>query len=204
MHDDRLLYIVYVVIILGIVIVNIISSKMPFQKVIKYVGIWILIIGGLLLGYTYKNDIKKILNNVYANIIPGAIIEEVKNGKNTVSVIANQSGHFFVNSIVNGVKMRFLIDTGATDVALTRNDAKKLGINLDKVSYTRKMVTANGITWCAPIKLDYIKIGKIVIYNVTASVGKEDKLNTGLLGMSFLNRLKSYQVYDNSLTMVGE
>ena len=177
---------------------------MPFQKVIKYVGIWILIIGGLLLGYTYKNDIKKILNNVYANIIPGAIIEEVKNGKNTVSVIANQSGHFFVNSIVNGVKMRFLIDTGATDVALTRNDAKKLGINLDKVSYTRKMVTANGITWCAPIKLDYIKIGKIVIYNVTASVGKEDKLNTGLLGMSFLNRLKSYQVYDNSLTMVGE
>ena len=177
---------------------------MPFQKVVKYIGVWILIIGSLLLVYTYKNDIKKILNNVYINIIPGAIIEEVKNGKNTVSVIANQSGHFFIDSIVNGIKVRFLIDAGATDVALTRDDAKKLGVNLDKISYTKKMVTANGTIWCAPIKLDYIKIGRIIVYNVTASVGKGDKLNTGLLGMSFLNRLKSYQVHDNSLTMVGE
>ena len=204
LHNDRLPYVIYTVIILSVVIINVANSKMPFQKIIKYTSAWTLIIGVLLIGYTYKNDLKKVLNNVYANIVPGAIIEEKEQEESVVRVIANQSGHFFVNSVVNGVEVRFLIDTGATDVVLTRYDAKRLGIDLNKLSYTRRVTTANGTIWSARVKLDYIKIGSITIHDVVASIGQEDKLDTGLLGMSFLNRLKSYHVYDNSLAMIGE
>ena len=200
--NEKLPNIVYAVIILSVVIVSVVNSKISFQQIIKYVGIWVLIIGGLLVVYTYKNNMKKIFNDVYVNVVPGVVVEEVKEGENTVTVVANQTGHFFVNSVVNGVDMRFLIDTGATDVALTRYDAKRLGVDLSKLSYTKRVATANDMAWYAPIKLNYIKIGGIVVYNVTASVSSDNGLDTGLLGMSFLNRLKSYQVHNDSLIMV--
>ena len=73
---------------------------------------------------------------------------------------------------------------------------------MSKLSYTKRVATANGMAWYAPIKLNYVKIGSIVVYNVTASVSSDEGLDTGLLGMSFLNRLKSYRVHSDSLTMV--
>ena len=200
--NEKLPNVVYAVIILSVVIVSVVNSKISFQQIIKYVGIWVLIIGGLLVVYTYKNNMKKIFNDVYVNVVPGVVVEEVKEGENTVTVVANQTGHFFVNSVVNGVDMRFLIDTGATDVALTRYDAKRLGVDLSKLSYTKRVATANGIAWYAPIKLNYIKIGNIVVYDVTAAISSNDRLSKGLLGMGFLNRLKSYRVHNDSLTIV--
>ena len=202
--NEKLLRIVYAVIILSAAIISIVNTKMTFQKIIRYAGIWTLIIGGLLTGYTYRNNVKKFFDNIYANIVPGTPIEEKKEGNDAVTIIANQDGHFFVNAVVNGVDIRFLVDTGATDVALTRYDAKKLGIDLNRISYTKRVATANGIAWYAPIKLDYIKVGGIVVYNVSASVSSSDGLNTCLLGMTFLSRLKSYRIRNDSLTMTSE
>jgi aspartyl protease family protein len=131
--------------------------------------------------------------------VPGAVIKGAD--ENTLSIIANQSGHFFVNATVNGVDMKFMIDTGATNVALTRNDARSFGIDLDSLSYANKVSTANGVVWFASVTLDHIQIGNIKIQNVNAAVGRDDGLDTSLLGMSFLNKLKSYQVQNDTLTM---
>jgi aspartyl protease family protein len=197
--NDKLPNVVYMTIILSAAIIGITNSKMPFQQVVKYAGAWVLIIGALLVTYSYRNNLKEIFNHVYANIVPGAVIKGAD--ENTLSIIANQSGHFFVNATVNGVDMKFMIDTGATNVALTRNDARSLGIDLDSLSYANKVSTANGVVWFASVTLDHIQIGNIKIQNVNAAVGRDDGLDTSLLGMSFLNKLKSYQVQNDTLTM---
>ena len=68
--NEKLPNVVYAVIILSVVIVSVVNSKISFQQIIKYVGIWVLIIGGLLVVYTYKNNMKKIFNDVYVNVVP--------------------------------------------------------------------------------------------------------------------------------------
>ena len=202
LDNDKLPNVIYFIIILSAFIISIANSKMPLFQIVKYSAAWVLIIGGMLVIYSYKNDVKNVVEHVYANVVPGSIIKS-EDG-NSMSVIANQSGHFFVNAIVDGLGIKFMVDTGATDVALTRGDAKSLGIDLDALSYGRKVSTANGTAWSASVTLDYIEIGDIRIENVSASVGSDDGLNTSLLGMSFLNKLKLFQVTEDSLQMVGE
>jgi aspartyl protease family protein len=200
-NNEKLPNIVYMVILLITFITMFVNYKIPIGTAIKYASVWILIIGTLLVGYTYKSELKGVYEKVYANIIPGSVIV---GDLGNITVVANESGHFFVDTVVNGIDMKFLIDTGATTVSLTRYDAKRLGIDTSKLSYTNRVSTANGLTWSASVKLDYIQVGDITIYNIPASVGIEDKLGTSLLGMSFLNRLKSYNVSNNTLTMVAK
>ena len=154
-----------------------------------------------MIGFSYKSDVIKVYDKVYANLIPG---NYVISGDKQVIVYANQYGHYYVNTIIQGVSINFLIDTGATTVSLTRSDAKKLGIDLNQLNYSQKVSTANGAALSAPIKLDYIKINDIVVDNVSASVGRDDGLDKSLLGMSFLNKLRSFQVTEDSLEMIGE
>ena len=128
----------------------------------------------------------------------------MQNGDKVVIVYANQYGHYYINTITQGININYLIDTGATTVSLTRADAEKIGIDLSKLNYTQKVSTANGIILSAPIKLDYIQINDILIKNISASVSQDNGLEKSLLGMSFLNKLNSFEVSDDSLKMVGE
>lgn len=199
--NEKLLYVIYSVIVISALIVSIFNSKIPFKQLVKSAGAWVLIIGVLLIGFSYKSDVIKVYDKVYANLIPGNYIVS---GDKQVIVYANQYGHYYVNTIIQGVSINFLIDTGATTVSLTRSDAEKLGIDLNQLNYSQKVSTANGVALSAPIKLDYIKINDIVVNNVSASVGKDDGLDKSLLGMSFLNKLRSFKVTEDSLEMVGE
>jgi aspartyl protease family protein len=200
-ENETLMNVVYSVVVISALIVSIFNSKVPFKQLLKSAGTWVLIIGVLLIGFSYKSDIRKVYNKVYANLIPGNYITT---GDKQVIVYANQYGHYYVNTIVQGVKIDFLIDTGATTVSLTRSDAEKLGINLNQLNYSQKVSTANGMALSAPIKLDYIQINDIIVNDVSASVGSDDGLEKSLLGMSFLNKLKLFQVTEDSLQMVGE
>ncbi len=115
-------------------------------------------------------------------------------------VRAGPNGHFMVNAVVDGVEIRFLVDTGASSVVLTAEDAERLGYRLDGLEYSDRYQTANGEILGAPVVLPELRIGDLEIEDVRSSVIRAP-LSTSLLGMTFLSRLESFEVRDEGLIM---
>ncbi len=117
-----------------------------------------------------------------------------------LSVRAGAGGHFWVNATIDGVKVRFVVDTGATTVTLRPDDALRLGLNPASLDFSEVYRTANGIVRGAPVTLRSVRIGELRRENVRATVS-EAQMSVSLLGMSFLSRLRSYEFKDNRLIM---
>ena len=115
-------------------------------------------------------------------------------------VRAGPNGHFMVDAVVDGVEIRFLVDTGATSVVLTAEDAERLGYRLDGLEYSERFQTANGEILGAPVVLPELRIGDLEIEDVRSSVIRAP-LSTSLLGMTFLSRLESFEVRDEALIL---
>src|SRR5260221_12955999 len=112
---------------------------------------------------------------------------------------ADPLGHFQLTATVNGAPIRVVVDTGATVVSLSLADAAAVGIDPHSLAYTVKASTANGESRAAPVMLSNVSIGQISIDNVPAVVA--EKLKYSLLGMSFLSRLKGFEIREGSLTI---
>ena len=102
-----------------------------------------------------------------------------------------EGGGYHVIGSVNGQTVRFLVDTGASDIVLIGEDARAAGIDIDALDYNRPAATANGIAHSASAMVRELKVGSIVFHDVRVSVQREG-LGVSLLGMSFLRRLKSF------------
>ncbi len=121
-------------------------------------------------------------------------------GGGTVSLTADARGHFIADGTVNGISVRFLVDTGASSIALSVDDAKRSGVNY--LAGTRGRVqTANGVAPAYLVKLDAVRVGDITVNNVDAVVIDSNKLGIALLGMSFLNRMEMKRAGD-TLTLI--
>lgn len=120
----------------------------------------------------------------------------------SVTVHAANNGHFHVDAVANGRRIPFVVDTGATVVSLTRQDAERIGLDVTRLAYTQRFQTANGIARAAPVTLREVSVGPIAIYDVQAVVN-EGRSGQSLLGMSFLSRLDGYSVSGDALTMTA-
>jgi aspartyl protease family protein len=118
-----------------------------------------------------------------------------------VELAAAGNGHFFTSVDVNGRPVDVLVDTGATMVAFTSEDAERAGIFVRQSDYTQRVNTANGIARIAPVTVDRISIGDITVRNVQAAVSEPGKLQTTLLGMSFLGRLSRAEMRQGKLIL---
>ncbi|HEY8572645.1 TIGR02281 family clan AA aspartic protease [Phenylobacterium sp.] len=107
-------------------------------------------------------------------------------------------GHYWAEGEVNGQTVRFLVDTGATAVALTREDAARLGIPVDELKYGYSVVTAGGQARAAAVKLSSVSVAGARLEDVDAVV-IEKGLDTSLLGMTYLGRLSSFQATRQAL-----
>lgn len=116
-----------------------------------------------------------------------AVAEAPSGGGTAVVLTADGQGHFQTSGSVNGVSMKFLLDTGATAVSLGASDAKRLGIDLSKAEKGVSQ-TANGQTVVYRVKLDRVQVGDITLYGVEGSINASQDMPFVLLGMSFLNR----------------
>jgi aspartyl protease family protein len=101
---------------------------------------------------------------------------------------------------VNGREVRFLVDTGATDVALTADDARRLGVNLSSLTFDRTVSTAAGPSKAAHVDLDYVSVAGARVDHVSALV-LENGLQTSLLGMTYLGRLSKFEATQNALIL---
>jgi aspartyl protease family protein len=118
---------------------------------------------------------------------------------NTIVYTANERGHIVLDAAVNGAPVRMLVDTGASLVTLTPEDARAAGINPASLAFNGHVQTANGAARMAPVTLREIRIGQLSMYDVPASV--LEHLNVSLLGMSLLSRLQGYEMRDGKLTI---
>lgn len=120
-----------------------------------------------------------------------------------VEIPRGQGGEFALRAKINGVIAPMVIDTGATSVVLTWETAKAAGLPLELLAYDVDVETAGGHTRAARLTLDRLAIGKLVERSVPALVVPRGQMKTNLLGMSFLDRLESWEVRSERLMLRG-
>ena len=118
----------------------------------------------------------------------------------TAYISKGRDGHFWAWATIGGHPVRVLVDTGATTVALTPDDARRAGVDLEMLVYNRDVNTAQGMTEAAAVVLDHVSVAGAVIDHVQALVVPHG-LSTSLLGMSFLGRLDSFEATRSSLVL---
>jgi aspartyl protease family protein len=126
--------------------------------------------------------------------------EPVVNGR-TLTLTSGRDAHYEVNARVDGGPIDFIVDTGATLVILRESDAARIGIRPSRADYTATVSTANGKIKAAPANLDRVELGGITVYDVRALVLPDEALWRNLLGMSFLSRLKRYEVANGRMVL---
>jgi aspartyl protease family protein len=120
-----------------------------------------------------------------------------------VQVSRGQAGEFALQAKINGVSAPMVIDTGATSVVLTYETAKAAGLPLELLEYDVDVETAGGHTKAARLTLDRLAVGKLVERSVPALVVPRGQMKTNLLGMSFLDRMESWEVHADRLMLHG-
>lgn len=126
-----------------------------------------------------------------------------KSSPRSVEIARSDRGDFALKAKVNGVSAPMVIDTGATSVVLTYETAKAAGLPLELLDYNVDVETAGGRVRAARLTLDRLAIGKLVERSVPALVVPRGQMKSNLLGMSFLNRLESWEVRADRLLLRG-
>jgi len=126
---------------------------------------------------------------------------QVAVGQHKMELTSGRDGHFSVDARVDGRRIDFLVDTGASLVTLRETDAALIGIHLMPRDYTAVVSTANGKLKAARAKLDRIEVGDITVFDVQALVLPDEALSKNLLGVSFLSRLRRYEFVDGRMLL---
>jgi aspartyl protease family protein len=166
------------------------------SQAVRYAAIWLALGFALVLGYSYRNDVNAIWQRVTGELNPAMPIERAGG---EVVLRRARDGHFYADVVVNGATIRMLVDTGATDIALSPADAAAAGIAVEQLSFTSIVSTANGPAAAADVRLDDVRVGSIVRRNVGGSVSRG--LSGSLLGMSFLNKLKRFSTEADEMVL---
>ena len=164
---------------------------------IKRVGLWLMFLLFMVMLYTVRTELSRLTMQTLAAILPGMGFED---RPGSLSFFRSSDGHFHVEALVNGQPVRFLVDTGASDIMLSPQVARLVGFNPDVLNFSKTYHTANGLVRGAPILLQRFQVGALVLKNLPASVNGAP-LRHSLLGMRFFNRLKGFQVQQERLTI---
>ena len=170
-------------------------------RVVSTATIWVIAFIALTGVYAYRFEASAIVGRIAGELFPS----EPQVGRGG-EVIVNRrlSGEFAIAGRVNAARVTFLFDTGASAVVLTAEDAKRAGVETSRLVFDVPVATANGGALAAEVRLDQVAVGPIVMRNVPALVARRGALDESLLGMSFLERLKSYTVERDRLVMVAK
>ena len=190
-------YLALIVFIGGTVLV---LFRKRLARAIEAALFWIVVSIVLVFGYTYRGELRDVSERISAELIPGRAAQRTAR---TVEIARGRGGDFQVAAQVNGSRVAMVLDTGASAVVLTQEAAKTAGLPLEVLSYSVNVDTANGRTRAASVTLDRLVVGGIVERSVPALVAQPGQLKTNLLGMSFLNRLQSWEVRGDKLMMRG-
>lgn len=183
----RLTYLV----ILGSVLVLwfVVQGRESIGRLLQQALIWALIFLGALAAVGLWDDIRQTVRPAQS-VVSGDRIELPR----------VPDGHYYMTAEVNGTPLRFVVDTGASQVVLTRADAEKVGIDTQSLNYLGRAFTANGGVRTAPVRLDSIAVGPVRHEDVRAVVNEGD-MQGSLLGMSYLQLFSSIEIFGGKLVL---
>jgi aspartyl protease family protein len=182
---------------IGVMVFSLFRKRISFA--FEAALFWVAVALILVVGYTYRMELQEVADRVLAELIPGRTATRAR----IVEVARGRAGDFSIAAQINGARISMVLDSGASSVVLTPEAAKAAGLPLEVLQYSVSVDTANGRARAAPVTLDRIAIGGLTERSVSALIAQPGQLKTSLLGMSFLNRLESWEVRGDKLLMRG-
>lgn len=171
-------------------------------EAIRAIFLWAVIFGVLAVGYAYRYELHAAAYRVLAEIAPGYAVPLNHVEGPAIEVARARDGDFNIRVEVNDTRIPMLVDTGASSVVLTPEDARAVGLPVEFLRYDIPIDTANGRGKAASVSLDKVSIaGSIEERRVPALVASPGTLKHSLLGMSFLSRLESFEIRGEKLVM---
>lgn len=166
------------------------SARAQAGTMARNAATWGLIFVGLLAGYALWSDVRSV-------VVPSRAVVATDG---TISARRGDDGHFHLTLKVGGTKVRFLVDTGASDVVLAQDDARRLGIDPEGLRYFGRAATANGTVRTARVTLRDVRLGPVRVDRLGASVS-EGEMPGSLLGMAFLDRFARIEIAGDRLIL---
>jgi aspartyl protease family protein len=173
------------------------SGRVLRPQHLKYAAVWAAVIAVLALGFAYRDELGGVGQHLRLAFSAG---DPVASGEREMIVPQAADGSYAVVALVNGQRVRFTVDTGASDTVLSPDDARRIGVDVDSLSYVLQSETANGVGSGAPFVAERFQVGPLALSNFRLTVNKAP-LSTSLLGMSFLARLESFHVENGKLIL---
>ncbi|MES2677110.1 MAG: TIGR02281 family clan AA aspartic protease [Pseudomonadota bacterium] len=194
-------HLVYLSLLLAMLVGSIVfKSHLKTSEILKQIVMWLIIILIILVFYSFRYDFYQIKARVFGELFPSKIVQI---SPQQIAIAIANDGHFYLDMKINSKPIRFMIDTGASDITLSKSDAKKVGIDLNNLSTFRKYQTANGSIISGLAVVDEMEAAGIKFNNVTVSINNND-MGTSLLGMSFLSRFERYEFYQDRLVLTAK
>ncbi|MEN3791796.1 TIGR02281 family clan AA aspartic protease [Fulvimarina sp. MAC3] len=182
----------------GLILFGGIRLGQALRHALVWAGVFLVVIAA----YAFAPEFLAIKDRMMAVLMPGSVVSLSSDGENQQYMATRgRDGHFHLNGTIDGEAVSFMVDTGASVIAMDRPTADSLGIDTDSLSFSDYVQTANGLARSAPIFLETVAVGDIERRNVRAAVTDSDGLGTVLLGMSFLDTLTSYDFRGDRLIM---
>lgn len=171
------------------------ARGLKLRETLRYGLVWAGIAGAVLVGYAFRNELGAVGMRVRSEVAPAYA---VNSAAHEMTVTRDQDGAFYVMAQVNGRPVRFLVDTGASGTVLSPADARRLGVDVAAMDYPGEYETANGVGRGAPFTADTLAVGPIRLADLPMSINQAP-MSSSLLGMTFLNRLESFEVRGDRL-----
>jgi aspartyl protease family protein len=176
------------------------ARKVDWSRTTKFVAIWAAVIAVLVVGLTYRDDLMGVgqrIRSEFSSSYP------VASGPRQLVVTASEGGGFLIMGQVNGQPVQFLVDTGSSDTVLSPDDARRLGIDPASLRFDHLAETANGTGYGARYTAPRLEVGPIRVDGMPMVVNQAP-MSSSLLGMTFLNRLESFQVRGRQLYLTAK
>ncbi|MGB3556773.1 MAG: TIGR02281 family clan AA aspartic protease [Jannaschia sp.] len=194
MDTDTSLRLLYLGLFLAVIaFAFLISNRHRLGQVVQQGAVWFFIFVGFILIYGLWDDISDIA-------VPRQAVS-TDGGSVIVDVPRLRDGHYHVVLEINGVDVPFVVDTGATDMVLTRADAEAVGLHPDDLRFLGQAFTANGSVETADVRLDEVVLGDILDRNVPAVVNGGE-MRQSLLGMSYLQTFGRIEIENDQLRLI--
>lgn len=196
MTDDQTANLLYAVLVLMLVGSGLFARRIPWRSAWKMALAWVAIFGVIFVLFAFREDMAGVWSRLWAAADPQG--GTVSGG--VLRVPMNEDGHFYVRAKVNGTEASFLVDSGATTMALSAALVDRAGIMVDASGFGVAIGTANGTVMARRIRIDRFELGPIAREDLAAITAPEFG-DTNIVGMNFLSSLSSWRVEGRTLVL---
>ena len=190
MSSDQTADAIYLSLLGGALLLSyLLASRINIGKMLQQMGIWVLIFMGAIAVIGMWPEIQRTITP-RQSVVKGT----------TIVLPRARDGHYYLTLDINNVPVEFVVDTGASQVVLTQDDAKRIGLNPSSLSYLGTASTANGTVRTAAVRLDTVSLGAITDTSVRAVVN-DGQMFGSLLGMTYLSNFDSITIKDGQLIL---